>query len=67
MSKKIKSEYMGQYVTVYLNGREVSFNISEETANDADFWTNNGLGHIFEEVEPKSKKFKGVEPESDEA
>jgi hypothetical protein len=67
MSKKIKNEYMGQYVTVYLNGREVSFNISEETANDADFWIEKGLGHIFEEIEPKSKKFKGIEPESDEA
>ena len=67
MSKKIKSEYMGQYVTVYLNGREVSFNISEETANDADFWTEKGIGHIFEEVEPKSKKYKGIEPESNEA
>lgn len=58
---------MGQYVTVYLNGREVSFNISEETANDADFWTEKGIGHIFEEVEPKSKKYKGIEPESNEA
>ncbi len=58
---------MGQYVTVYLNGREVSFNISEETANDADFWIEKGLGHIFEEIEPKSKKFKGIEPESNEA
>jgi hypothetical protein len=67
MSKKIKNEYMGQYVTVYLNGREVSFNISEETANDADFWTEKGIGHIFEEVEPKSKKYKGIEPESNEA
>jgi hypothetical protein len=67
MSKKIKNEYMGQYVTVYLNGREVSFNISEETANDADFWIEKGLGHIFEEIEPKSKKFKGIEPESNEA
>ncbi len=36
-------------------------------ANEAEFWTEKGIGHIFEEVEPKSKKFKGVEPESDEA
>jgi len=67
MTKKVKSEHIGKYITVYLNGREVSFTIAEETANEADFWTEKGIGHIFEEVEPKSKKFKGVEPESDEA
>jgi hypothetical protein len=66
MSKKIKSEYMGQYVTVYLNGREVSFNISEETANDADFWTNNGLGHIFEEVVVKKIKTDANTPPTGE-
>jgi len=65
MTKKVKSEYIGKYITVYLNGREVSFTIAEETANEADFWTEKGIGHIFEEVEPKSKKFKGVEPGAD--
>jgi len=67
MTKKVKSDFIGKYITVYLNGREVSFTISEDTANEADFWTEKGIGHIFEEVEPNSKKFKGVEPESDEA
>lgn len=67
MTKKVKSEHIGKYITVYLNGREVSFTITEETANEADFWTEKGIGHIFEEVEAKSKKFKGVEPESNEA
>ena len=67
MNKKVKSGFIGKYITVYLNGREVSFTIAEETANEAEFWIEKGIGHIFEEVEPKSKKFKGVEPESDEA
>lgn len=65
MTKKVKSEHIGKYITVYLNGREVSFTITEDTANEADFWTERGIGHIFEEVEPKSKKFKGVEPDAD--
>jgi hypothetical protein len=67
MTKKVKSEFIGKYITVYLNGREVSFTIAEETANEAEFWIEKGIGHIFEDAEPKSKKFKGVEPESDEA
>ena len=67
MTKKVKSDFIGKYITVYLNGREVSFTIAEETANEAEFWIEKGIGHIFEEVEPKSKKYKGVEPESDEA
>jgi hypothetical protein len=64
MTKKVKSEYIGKYITVYLNGREVSFTIAEETANEAEFWIEKGIGHIFEESEPKSKKFKGVEPDA---
>ena len=67
MTKKVKSEYIGKYIIVYLNGREVSFTIAEETANEAEFWIEKGIGHIFEESEPKSKKFKGIEPESNEA
>ena len=64
MTKKVKSEYIGKYITVYLNGREVSFTIAEETANEAEFWIDKGIGHIFEESEAKSKKFKGVEPDA---
>jgi len=66
MNKKVKSEYIGKYITVYLNGREVSFTITEETANEAEFWIEKGLDNIFEEVESeaKSKKYKGVEPDA---
>jgi hypothetical protein len=66
MTKKVKNEYIGKYITVYLNGREVSFTITEETANEAEFWIGRGLDNIFEEVESeaKSKKYKGVEPDA---
>ncbi|NBW36250.1 MAG: hypothetical protein EBR30_14755 [Cytophagia bacterium] len=60
--KKVKTEYLGQYVTMYNNlGFDTSFIVTEETANDADFYTSRGLGYLFEETEPKSKKYKGVE------
>lgn len=60
--KKVKKEYIGQYITVYLNGRGVSFNISEKMVNDAKFWESKGLGHIFEDV--VVKKFKTEEDEA---
>jgi hypothetical protein len=62
--KKVKNEYIGQYVTMYNGNYETSFIVTEETANDADFYTSKGLGYLFEESEPKSKKYKGVEPDA---
>jgi hypothetical protein len=65
---KTKSEYLGQYVTVYSKlGFDTSFTVTEETANEADYLTSVGLGYLFEEVEaePKSKKYKGVEPNAE--
>ena len=60
--KKVKNEYIGQYVTMYNGNYETSFTVTEETANDADFYTSRGLGYLFEDAEPKSnKKYKGVE------
>lgn len=61
--KKVKNEYLGQYVTMYNTlGFDTSFIVTEETANDADFYTSRGLGYLFEDAEPKSnKKYKGVE------
>ena len=67
MTKKVKSEYLGTYVTIYNGNFETSFTVTEETANDAEYYISRGLEYLFEEVEAKSKKFKGVEPESDEA
>jgi hypothetical protein len=67
MTKKVKSEYLGTYVTIYNGNFETSFTVTEETANDAEYYISRGLEYLFEEVEPKSKKFKGVEPESNEA
>ena len=60
--KKVKNEYLGYYVTMYNGNYETSFTVTEETANDADFYTSRGLGYLFEDAEPKSnKKYKGVE------
>lgn len=60
--KKVKNEYLGHYVTMYNGNYETSFNVTEETANDADFYISRGLGYLFEDAEPKSnKKYKGVE------
>lgn len=60
--KKVKNEYLGQYVTMYNGNYETSFTVTEETANDADFYISRGLGYLFEDAEPKSnKKYKGVE------
>ena len=60
--KKVKNEYLGQYVTMYNGNYETSFTVTEDTANDADFYISRGLGYLFEDAEPKSnKKYKGVE------
>ena len=67
MTKKVKSEYIGQYVTIYNGNFETSFTVTEETANEAEYYISRGLGYLFEEVEAKSKKYKAVENESNEA
>ena len=68
MTKKVKNEYLGQYVTRYNPlGFETSFTVTEETAEQAEHLISLGLGYLFEEVEPKSKKYKAVENESNEA
>jgi len=67
MKKKVKSEYLGQYITRYNPlGFETSFTVTEETANEAEHLTSIGLGYLFEEVVTKGK-YKGVENESNEA
>jgi hypothetical protein len=45
-------------------GFDVSFNVSEETAQDHEYYTSVGLGYLFEEEVKVSKKFKGVEPDA---
>ena len=66
--KKVKNEYLGQYVTRYNSlGFDTSFTVTEETAEQAEYLTSVGLGYLFEEAEPKSKKYKAVENESNEA
>lgn len=68
MTKKVKNEYIGQYMTIYNPlGFDTSFTVTEETAEQADYLTSIGLGHLFEEAELKGKKYKGVENESNEA
>lgn len=63
--KKVKNEYLGQYVTIYNKlGFETSFTVTDETAEQAEHLTSLGLGYLFEDAEPKSKKFKGVEPDA---
>ena len=67
MTKKVKNEYIGQYVTIYNGNYETSFTVTEETANDSEYYISKGLGYLFEDAEPKSKKYKAVENESNEA
>ena len=62
--KKVKNEYLGQYVTIYNGNFETSFTVTEETANDAEYYISRGLDYLFEDAEPKSKKYKGVEPDA---
>ncbi len=62
---KTKSEFIGTYVTYYNSkGFDVSFIVSEETAQDQEYYTSVGLGYLFEEDVKVSKKFKGVEPDA---
>ena len=50
--KKVKNEYLGQYVTRYNPlGFETSFYVTEETAQQAEYLTSVGLGYLFEEAE----------------
>ena len=65
--KKVKNEYIGQYVTIYNGNYETSFTVTEETANDAEYYISKGLEYLFEESEAKSKKYKAVENEGNEA
>jgi hypothetical protein len=62
---KTKSEFIGTYVTYYNSkGYDVSFTVSEETAQDHEYYTSVGLGYLFEEEIKVSKKFKGIEPDA---
>lgn len=65
--KKVKNEYIGQYVTIYNGNFETSFTVTEETANEAEYYISRGLEYLFEDAEPKSKKYKAVENEGNEA
>ena len=66
MKKKVKSEYLGQYITRYnILGFETSFTVTEETAEEAEHLTSIGLGYLFEEAATKGK-YKGVENEPTE-
>lgn len=60
---KIKSEYLGSYITTYNSkGFQVNFTVTEDTALEHEYYTSIGLGYLFEEV--KVKKYKGVEPDA---
>ena len=66
--KKVKNEYLGLYMTRYNSlGFDTSFTVTEETAQEAEYLTSVGLGYLFEDAEPKAKKYKAVENESNEA
>lgn len=70
MTKKVKNEYLGQYMVRYNPlGFETPFTVTEETAEQAEYLTSIGFGYLFEEVEvePKSKKYKAVDNEGNEA
>jgi len=64
MTKKVKSEYLGTYVTIYNGNFETSFTVTEETANDAEYYISRGLEYLFEEEVKVSKKYKGVETDA---
>ena len=64
MTKKVKNEYLGQYMVRYNPlGFETPFTVTEETAEQAEYLTSIGFGYLFEdaEAEPKGKKYKGIE------
>jgi hypothetical protein len=59
---KIKSEHLGSYVTIYNSkGFETSMYVTEDMAQDHEYYSSVGLGYLFEVEEPKTKKYKGVE------
>ena len=59
---KIKNEHLGTYVTVYnTKGFETSFYVTEDMAQDHEYYSSVGLGYLFEVEESKAKKYKGVE------
>jgi hypothetical protein len=59
---KIKNEHLGTYVTVYnTKGFETSFYVTEDMAQDHEYYASVGLGYLFEVEESKAKKYKGVE------
>jgi hypothetical protein len=65
MTKKVKSEHLGTYITRYNDkGFDISIVVNEKLADNHEYFTKVGLGYLFEDVEPKSKKFKGVEPDA---
>ena len=65
--KKVKNEYLGQYMVRYNPlGFQTPFTVTEETAEQAEYLTSIGLGHLFEDAEPKGKKYKGIENEPTE-
>jgi len=59
---KVKNEHLGSYVTIYNSkGFDTSIHVTEEMAKNHEYYTSVGLGYMFEEDEPKNKKYKGVE------
>jgi len=60
--KKVKIEYIGKYITTYNSkGFEVSFIVTEEIAQDYEYYTSIGLEYLFEEEVKVSKKYKGID------
>jgi hypothetical protein len=59
---KVKNEHLGSYVTIYNSkGFDASIYVTEEMAQDHEYYSSVGLGYLFEVDEPKNKKYKGVE------
>lgn len=59
---KVKNEHIGSYVTIYNSkGFDTSIYVTEEMAQDHEYYSSVGLGYLFEVDEPRNKKYKGVE------
>ena len=59
---KVKNEHIGSYVTIYnTKGFDTSIYVTEEMAQDHEYYSSVGLGYLFEVDEHKNKKYKGVE------
>jgi hypothetical protein len=59
---KIKNEHIGSYVTIYNSkGFDTSIYVTEEMAQDHEYYSSVGLGYLFEVEDTKAKKYKGVE------